>query len=349
MSRRLPIFGISAVILTFVAVACWLALAPRPTSPQPPGIIIESKFLDMGAVDAGVNEFQLPVKNLGSSPVEVRAVQASCGCTTLEKCDTIQAGGVGIIRGKVTVKPGKGSANLSIDIGDSHGWHVFLLTWFGKRPPSLLSPVVRMTARSGEPFQSEVQVIYDAGSELVFKGAAKTKGEVREIRFDVVGTAGKRGSQEIVSEKESMDILTLSLKGRAPMEVGEHASESVLQFRRGDVDYNLPLGLKIDVIGKVHAKPRQVIIGGANRESLVGKTTSVKILTDPVVKNVVAASCPGFLKVAIRRDRANEYHLEIAVVSVPPDDVRSFSIDLQGEGTNELCKIAGRLIYGKSS
>lgn len=339
---RIKLLVLLSVLLTVSC--CVIAVGWTWTStPLPPKVVVEPNGIDLGVRDPGQYEFQLSVGNSGGSPLNISNIISSCGCTTVSKPASIPVGGTATLRGNVSIAGGSGTAQLALTSNDPSSPHLVQIRWFGRRPPVLVPSTLTGVLKTNETLSREIRVSYAAGSPLEFLGPAVANGSLT-CRVVSDGERTTRQLPTISPKATHTGTMIVHVEVKAPPEDGEFRLGVWLRFRQGNLEYDVPLQVRLDIVSSVYTKPQQVFLGAETRTALVGRSSRVRVFSAGVAKDIEIESQPEFLECKLTERGSFEEELEIKVIRVPPKSVREFLItlvDRSGASTG----IRGVLIY----
>jgi hypothetical protein len=278
---------------------------------------------DLGTYEQGVHEFSIPIHNGGNGVLQIAAVKASCGCTSIEACDSVPSGGGGLIKGRITVNQGKGHSRLLVKSNDPAGDVIIDLQWFGRGSPILSPPFLEISASPEEKVKRSVSVIYPAGKELVL---SKITGSPLLVNWSQSPEVSSAAPNSVAQEKGYTDTINLMLDLQLPPESGQFAQSLTLSMIQHGQQYDLQLPIRTRVMGDVYCEPQKLYLGAQDVNALVGRSCRTIVTRQNGDDEISLQDVPTFLQYQKHPIDKRRQAIEFTVTRSPPRGTKQFAV-----------------------
>lgn len=286
-----------------------------------PRLAVPSKTVNLGVLESGSREFEITVENRGDQSLTIDDVLSSCSCTVPDRPGSIPPDSSTRIHGHVMVRPGPGSATLTLNSNDPAGPHQVTVAWFGSGVPSLIPQNLTISAYAGEQFEREVEVTYPGGDSKTPIDIIEVRGLPEEYSLEL--TTNEPNAMEgspILSQVRVVGKAVLRLRGITPPEAGELRAEVVVVVEQRGKRYELPLGLRVSAHDGIIATPPKLFLSSIGFDRLKQQDKKIILRLQGSPDGLSVVQVPPYLSAELPNNPASPdtVLMKVSFAAPPP-------------------------------
>jgi hypothetical protein len=266
-------------------------------------------------------ELAVPISNPGTRTLQIDSIKSTCTCARVNGPATVRPGQTDVVNVALRIRPGPGSAQLTVYSNDPAGPKSIIISWHGKAGLTLLPHVLRVSnAPLDHPLEQVVRVIYPGGKSAIVPRFERFTCdsplvEISEGRFD--STAFRLGAggmlNNIQGERE------LLVKIQPPSSARTVRTNAIVKFACGKDTVSLALVIEAHFLGGKELMPDvdSIVFAAANAEELVGQERLVQLTDRASDSPLRIGGLPSWLDVSIAAEDGKVSVAKVKVIDTP--------------------------------
>lgn len=296
LRKRYSKVGTIQTISIVAVVGCWICTSGCSDNQAKSTMRTPEDYVDLGVVEPGLVPFSIKVENQGIETLELSRVESSCTCTTPTLPIYIASKTTGELHGNVKVRPGPGSAVVTLFDPETDQANPVKIIWRGKVLPSLIPANIQLTLETGQrTLQTlEVSIPDHVSSEPI--ELLEANGFPSWIKFRSPSEAPTHIAADAVHEGPKLVVEVL-----APKTTGNWVKSGQVKIRCQKQVSDLPLSISLVTHEGIRAIPGRLSITASSREGLLQREYSV-LLQSEMDRTLTIKSAPKFVAAKLISD-----------------------------------------------
>jgi hypothetical protein len=275
--------------VVWYAWANWPEPAPRLEVPQ--------EVIDLGELAVGEQQVEVPLRNVGSAPLEFKEIPSTCTCAAPEHPEPLGPREARPLKVKLQVSPGPMSVELTLATNDPRGPRYVTLRWHGPAEPGLYPPSVAGSAAVGKAYERTVRVTYPGGLSAVAPEFVRFECDVAGVDMQVNGNDPLAfRTAAVPSAVTTAGYLDLRLHVPAARTAMTLDTAGHIVLRYGGAEHRLRLPIRVDFREGLRAEPDSVLFAAVSSEELIGQARTVRLYGEPASEELRVVHAPAWLE-----------------------------------------------------
>lgn len=330
LKRPRSILAFAVALLLLAGAWAGFDLWHRPAEGAVPLCLIPDE-VDLGELPPGETHTQVIIRNGGSQPLTVSAVQSSCICAAVKTPETIEPGGSAPLEVDLNISKGPQRARLVVESNDPQGSKSVFLSWRGRAKP-VLDPcqIIAHQVPADRPFERTVKIVYPGGKRAVTP-------HLERVECDTPYVEVREGQSTSVSlpfaiagpDSRTLGELEFHVRVTPPSASARVHTICRLAIRYGDQLLKLELPVSVHFLGgEITPEADAVVFSAADRQTLIGQQRSLRITGRSPGLNIQVTDLPKWLECHKEAVAGGATDLRFKIVGLPDGSFNQYAVHI---------------------